>query len=490
MGSRAEYRNDLDPASASPVQILVVEDAVTAREMLSRYLVSRGYRVQVVPRDEAVRRLRIDRPQAVIVNLAGNDGLDLMSTCRSLALGMPMLVVCDPESLSGHHALETGTRLISRPFAERELDAALAGAMGRRPDLPLPPARRLGTSAGPALLGQSPRIVEVRELIERAADTDVTVLVLGESGTGKEITARSLRQASLRRDKPFVKVNCAALPTDLLESELFGHEKGAFTGAMQARPGKFELADHGTIFLDEIGEMTPILQAKLLQVLQDGEFSRLGSASDVRVDVRIIAATNRDLKRAVADGQFREDLYFRLNVVAIALPPLREHKEDIPLLAEHFLRQESDRLPHRASVRLSPETKRLFLEYDWPGNVRELENLIKRLLVLGSDVPIRQELRDACEAAALAPARSAGVTESADGGAASAPSSAPVDTGSGASTSLKEIGRAAARVAERVAILDMLERTRWNRKEAAEILGISYKALLYKIKDNGLDDRH
>ena len=191
------------------------------------------------------------------------------------------------------------------------------------------------------LFGHSERMAEVQDLIERVADTDVTVLIRGESGTGKELVARALYASSLRRDKPFVKVNCAALPTELLESELFGFERGAFTGAIQHKPGKFEFANHGTMFLDEIGDMSFPLQAKLLQVLQDGEFSRLGGKHDVHVDVRVVAATNRDLEQAVADGQFREDLFFRLNVVSINLPPLRERREDIPMLADYFLKKYS-----------------------------------------------------------------------------------------------------------------------------------------------------
>src|SRR5262249_3585448 len=216
-------------------------------------------------------------------------------------------------------------------------------------------------------------------------------LIRGESGTGKELVARALYASSLRRDKPFVKVNCAALPTELLESELFGFERGAFTGAIQHKPGKFEFANHGTMFLDEIGDMSLPLQAKILQVLQDGEFSRLGGKHDVHVDVRVIAATNKDLERAVADGQFREDLFFRLNVVCIHMPPLRDRHEEIPLLCDYFLKKYSVQY-NKPFTELSHETMRLFMDHDWPGNVRELENLIKRAVVLGSEAPIRKEI--------------------------------------------------------------------------------------------------
>jgi two-component system response regulator AtoC len=232
---------------------------------------------------------------------------------------------------------------------------------------------------------------EVREIIEQVADTDITVLVRGESGTGKELVARALHRLSGRADRPFVKVNCAALPSELLESELFGFEKGAFTGAQRRKLGKFEYANHGTIFLDEISEMHPALQAKLLQVLQDGEFSRLGGESDVRVDTRVIAATNRNLEAAVADGSFREDLFYRLNVVTVHLPPLRDRKDAIPLLVEHFLSL-YNRQYGKDLKQLSPRTLEVFDGYQWPGNVRELENLVKRMVVLGTEQAVVEEI--------------------------------------------------------------------------------------------------
>jgi two-component system response regulator AtoC len=323
-----------------------------------------------------------------------------------------------------------------------------------------------------------------------------------------------------------VKVNCAALPTELLESELFGFERGAFTGAIQHKPGKFEFANRGTMFLDEIGDMSFALQAKLLQVLQDGEFSRLGGKNDVRVDVRVIAATNRDLERLVADGLFREDLFFRLNVVCITLPPLRERREEVPMLCEYFLKKYSVQY-HKPHADISAETMALFMEYDWPGNVRELENLIKRTVVLGTEAPLRKEIAHAIQAAAAAPpapppngharngqaaatgrpavaganghgaAPRAQAADAAGNGRAPArangapraltPAEMAAAAAAAGNYSLKEIAREAARQAERELILTMLQQTRWNRKETAEILGISYKALLYKIKENGLD---
>jgi len=336
------------------------------------------------------------------------------------------------------------------------------------------------------LLGTSDQMREVRELIGRVADTDVTILIRGESGTGKELVARAVHAASPRRDRMFVKVNCAALPAELLESELFGFERGAFTGAVQHKPGKFEFANHGTMFLDEIGEMSAALQSKLLQVLQDGEFARLGGRQDVRVDVRVLAATNRDLELAVADGQFREDLFFRLNVVCITLPPLRQRRDEIPALTQYFLTHYAGHY-NRPAPALATDTLRLFAEYDWPGNVRELENLVKRMVVLGTDAPIRLEVADAI--AGRAP--QAGPIPALQAIAAVAPPPrppAPVPAPPPAPLgSLKDIGRSAARGAERELIARTLQQTRWNRREAAEILGISYKALLYKIKEAELD---
>ena len=353
------------------------------------------------------------------------------------------------------------------------------------------------------LLGSSEKMREVRDLIARVADTDVTVLIRGESGTGKELVARAIHSSSPRQQRTFVKVNCAALPSELLESELFGFERGAFTGAIQHKPGKFEFAHEGTMFLDEISEMYPPLQSKLLQVLQDGEFSRLGGKNDVHVDVRVVAATNKDLEQAVADGQFREDLFFRLNVVCINMPTLRERREEIPILSEYFLKKYSVQYNKPYSA-LSQETMNLLTEYDWPGNIRELENLIKRTVILASEVPIRKEMMHGIAMAphrmqsasgrhsSVAPphalaALGAGAPSSRSHGAPLTPTEIACAAADAGNYSLKDISRTAARQAERELIFRMLQQTHWNRKETAEILGISYKALLYKIKENGLD---
>jgi two-component system, NtrC family, response regulator AtoC len=356
------------------------------------------------------------------------------------------------------------------------------------------PARRQGrqTRVVGELLGMSDSMREVHDLIGRVADTDVTVLIRGESGTGKELVARAIHAASPRKHRTFVKVNCAALPSELLESELFGFERGAFTGAIQQKPGKFEFAHEGTMFLDEISEMHPPLQSKILQVLQDGDFARLGGREDVHVDVRIVAATNRDLESAVIDGEFREDLFFRLNVVCITLPPLRQRRDEIPVLTERFLRQYADHY-NKPPITLASDTMRLFAAHDWPGNVRELENLLKRAVVLGSDESIRRELADAISGRmpiagpipALQPRLAA--ERPAPPPVAAVAVAEPIAAPPAVIGSLKDIARQAAREAERELIYRTLQQTRWNRREAAEILRVSYKALLYKIKEAELD---
>jgi len=371
-----------------------------------------------------------------------------------------------------------------RTAGERDVfsfDADAAPALGK----PGHSARVFGE-----LLATSEQMREVHDLISRVADTDVTVLIRGESGTGKELVARAVHAASPRRHRTFVKVNCAALPSELLESELFGFERGAFTGAIQQKPGKFEFAHQGTMFLDEISEMHLPLQSKLLQVLQDGEFARLGGRHDVHVDVRIVAATNRDLDIAVADGHFREDLFFRLNVVCITLPPLRQRRDEIPLLTERFLRQYAEHY-NKPPIALAGDTLRLFSEYEWPGNVRELENLLKRAVVLGSDDSIRHELADAIAGRTRPlspiPALQPHPTANPVPPAVPLPAVAQPEFPTAITGSLKDIARQAARQAERELIYRTLQQTRWNRREAAQILGVSYKALLYKIKEAELD---
>jgi two-component system response regulator AtoC len=452
----------------------------------------------MVTAEDALQRFHAEPPAAVIldVTLPGRmDGLEALAAFRKIDRDVPVIMLSgDGRTPTVVQAMKLGASdFVSKPFNDADLENSLKNALKHRQlSRHVASLREELQSQGPypMLFRHSERMAEVRDIIDRVADTDVTVLIHGESGTGKELVARALSASSLRRDKPFVKVNCAALPADLLESELFGFERGAFTGALQQKPGKFEFANHGTLFLDEIGDMSPALQAKLLRVLQDGGFSRLGGAHDLHVDVRIVAATNCDLERAVADGQFREDLFFRLNVVPIHLPPLRERREEIPLLTEHFLKKYSVQY-NKPYAELSEETMALLVEHDWPGNVRELENVIKRIVVLGDDAATCRDLSRSVAMAADRLAAQAHVSRSSVVAMRERPdalhavaSQAPTDEGN---YSLKDISRIAARKAERELISRMLQQTRWNRKETAGILGISYKALLYKIKENGLD---
>ena len=508
-------------------QVMVVDDDLAMCAFLRTFLTARGYTASTVTNaEEAVRRFHADRPAAVLLDVVmpgSMDGLAALAAFKKIDRDVPIIVI---SGQGGTHtvvqAMKLGaTDFVCKPFADHELEVLLSAATRQRQlsqEVATLRAQLSEQSRYSMLFGNSEKMAEVRDLIERVSDTDVTVLIRGESGTGKELVARALHERSLRKDRPFVKVNCAALPTELLESELFGFEKGAFTGAIQQKPGKFEFANHGTMFLDEIGEISYPLQAKLLQVLQDGEFSRLGGKSDVQVDVRLVAATNRDLETAVASGQFREDLYFRLNVVTINLPPLRERREEIPLLTEYFLKKYSVQY-NKPVTSISADLASHFMTFDWPGNVRQLENLIKRMVVLGSEPAIMKELlqqpsaplpfRPSSSASAprasmitppspvMPPPAAAGgggapvfaspSTVSGDPESMAAVTAAVAATAGSGAVSLKDIARTAAREAERELILRMLTRTRWNRKEAAEILGISYKALLYKIKENGLD---
>jgi DNA-binding NtrC family response regulator len=308
----------------------------------------------------------------------------------------------------------------------------------------------------------SKRMLEIEHQCTLVARTDIPVLVLGESGTGKEIAAMFIHKMSNRSQRSFLKVNCAAMPLDLLESELFGYEQGAFTGAVKAKPGKFEICNNGTIFLDEIGEMAPPLQAKLLQVLQDGTFSRLGSRNTVKVDVRVIAATNINIKVAIAQKTFREDLYYRLNGFTVSVPPLRERRSEIPILTNYFMRKIATRF-ERKPLPISSAMMQALCGYSWPGNLRELENTIKRYVVLADEQAIINELNPDRAGGALHP--------SSDGEA---------------NRGLKRLVRGLKDDAESAVIAQTLEGTGWNRKAAALDLKISYKALLYKIKQYNL----
>ena len=330
------------------------------------------------------------------------------------------------------------------------------------------------------LLGNHPSIQKIRELITMVADTAFNVLLLGDTGTGKEVVARLLHYTSARRNKKFIKVNCAALPLTLLESELFGYEKGAFTGASHSKPGKFELASGGVILLDEIGDMPLVLQAKLLHVLQSGEFNRLGGTQDVKVNAWVISSTNHDLERDMRQGLFREDLYYRLNIIKVELPTLRERKEDIPLLTEYFLQKHWQDLKISGSFSLNSDLMELFQEYHWPGNVRELSNTILRLIVGDNSEKVKAELLGNMVSDGLTPPRRL-IPKSPKN-----PEEKKNDKAHEDSRSLKELKADAANYIEKKAIMHALNQMAWNKRQAARLLKISYKTLFYKMANLGI----
>lgn len=464
------------------IRILVIDDDVSTRDYLRALITRNGWKVFTAESGEqALEELEKVRPTLVTLDLVlpGIDGIETLRLIKEKDGDVPVIM------LSGHGQAKTivqamklgATDFLRKPFEGEELKIAINKALEKKKlvsEVEFLRVKVQEQTRGAFLFGTSPKMKEVSEIIEQVADTDITILVRGESGTGKELVARMLCYKSMRHSKPFVKVNCAALPSELLESELFGFEKGAFTGAQRRKLGKFEYADGGTIFLDEISEMHTNLQAKLLQVLQDGEFSRLGGETDVNVDTRIIAATNRNLEEAVGEGSFREDLFYRLNVVSICIPPLRARRDDIPLFVDCFLKKYNEQY-HKSVPFLSNGTMETFMKYSWPGNVRELENMIKRIVVLGNDKAVLQEFQ--------------GRPTSRNGGRDYLLDSMDdFDEADLTRYSLKEIGKRASQMAEKRIIKRVLHQTRWNRKVTAEILQISYKALLYKMKENGLTE--
>lgn len=450
--------------------VLMVAADPSLQHQLAILVRKRGYEpVLVGSVEEANAALAHNQFQYTVLDADFASPEGLASARRLQNGGDPGPIIAlssDGEGRDGGEAVSLlADEIVRKPFTDEQLNEAVRRALARAAELSRPtfddPIARLRQEIG---LWRGAKMQAVLETVRQAARVDVTVLICGETGTGKDVVARAIYHLSSRRDQPFIRVNCAAVPRELLESELFGHERGAFTGAHQLKLGKFELANRGTIFLDEIADLHPALQAKLLQVLQDGTFSRVGGKATLREDVRVLAATNRDLERAVAEGRFRDDLFYRLNVIQIVVPPLRERPEEIPLLAEYFV-QRYLRFFKRPRFQPDGATMERLNGYHYPGNVRELENIIKRMIVLDDPLLVK----------APRLASRVGEPEVAE---ASRPD---------AGASLKEIARRAARAAEREAIARALNQTGWNRARAAKLLKISYRALLYKIKDVGLD---
>ena len=449
--------------------ILIAEDKESLRAMLEEMLRAEGWNVLgVASGSEAVARLRNgERVDLVLTDwrLPGADGLAVLDAAKSLDATLPVIVMTAFGSIeTAVDAMKRGAEdFITKPVDPDLLRLLVARGIERR----LQKRESLLFAEGdsrlmPSIVGSSAALRAVQKEVERVAGTDATVLLEGESGTGKELFARAIHALSTRRQRAFVAINCAAIPDTLLESELFGHERGAFTGAAGRRLGKFELADGGTIFLDEIAELTPATQGKLLRVLQERSFHRVGGTTAIQVDVRIIAASNRFLDKLVAQGVFREDLYYRVRVFPIRLPPLREHPEDVDPLVEWFL----ERLPKelgKKPLRLEAGARERLRAYEWPGNVRELRNCLERAIILSENGIIEEKhLRLAPDAFAL-PAVPEGET-------------------------LQEVRDRAAHLAERLWLLRTLEQVGWDRTAAAHALGLSPRRLEAKLKEHSLEE--
>src|ERR1700728_1606983 len=460
---------------ADKENILVVDDEPSIRKYLQTLLEVDGYGVEAVSSGkEALERIGTgERPDYIVLDvlMPEMDGLEtlrqLMQVDRTLNV---IMLSCSNEVTTVVEAIRLGALdYLTKPFEKPELDAAFLKCRQKQELRSENKALREYCEAiteDLSFLAASPQMLKIRQQILQIAPVDVPVFISGESGVGKEVVARMIHLRSQRRTQPFVKVNCAALPGELLESELFGFEQGAFTGAVRSKPGKFELATKGTIFLDEIAEMSPHLQAKLLHVLQDHQFSRLGGRQLIDVDVRVLAATNVEIQEAMRSGRLREDLYYRLNVLSINVPPLRERATEIPLLFRHFLQKYSEKF-NKVPMVPSQHLLEAAVRYPWPGNLRELENFVKRYVILEDDEGSFRELLEMSATRQrispreeAAPAREQG---------------------------LKALVRSLKDEAEMEAIADALEKTHWCRKDAAKMLGISYKALLYKIRQFGLD---
>jgi DNA-binding NtrC family response regulator len=449
-------------------KILLVDDEPGMQRYIRTLLELDNYKVETASTgEEALDRLQKGlQPDLILLDvlMPGIDGLQTLEKIRQLQANTKVVMLsCVSDTRKVVQAIRQGASdYLTKPFQKQELDSVIQQCLGSGRAVVPGEVEELADDT--FFIAASAPMRRIRSQAALVANVDIPVLMLGESGTGKEVVARLVHKLSPRAHRTFLKVNCAAVPADLLESELFGYEAGAFTGANHAKPGKFELCNKGTILLDEIGEMPPQLQAKLLHVLQDQQFSRLGSRSMIKVDVRILAATNIDIPEALATKRLREDLYYRLNAFTLQLPPLRERKEEIPILLKHFMAHMAEQYA-RPPLPLSPALLRACEEHSWPGNLRELNNFVKRYLILGDEKLALSELGPKSD------------------GTGRPSSGRPGEGGDGG---LKSLARNAKDEAEAEAIAKALEQTNWNRKQAAALLKISYKALLYKIRQYGL----
>jgi DNA-binding NtrC family response regulator len=461
------------------VKIVVIDDDPKVQWILSEGLENFDI---VGARDgaEGIQQVSRLKPNLVLldIKMPGLSGLEVLQKLKAADSSLDVIM------LSGHgdtknivESIRHGaSEFIPKPFDVREVEIHIHNVLEKsrlKREVSHLKSELKAKSQYDTFVGDSPRMLEVKNIIEQVADSELSVVIRGESGTGKEIVARMLHNLSSRRAEPFVKVNCAAIPRDLLEAELFGYEKGAFTGAHKTKPGRFEVANKGTMFLDEIGDMPMELQSKLLQVLEQHEFVRVGGIQNIHVDVRIVCATNKDMEAAIAERAMRDDLFYRLNEVAIFLPPLRERPEDVPLLVAHFLSRYNE-LYKKNFQNITAENMSRMQGFHWPGNVRQMENIIKQVVVREDDSIIPSLL-------------------SSGGALASVPAYAAVSSMATAASpaagySLKKriddiVGREEKRV-----IAEVLQKTNWNRRKAADILEISYRSLLYKIKEYRINE--
>lgn len=444
--------------------ILIIDDEEHMCWALERAMLQEGYQTRVAQSGpEGLKIIQEEDPSLVVLDLKmpEMDGLEVLKHALEINPRLPVII------LTAHGTIETAIEAmkmgavdyITKPFDLDELKLVIKqNLVVTQLETEVSFLRSQLTKNYKNMVGKSQAFQEVMYFIERVSQTNVNVMITGESGTGKEMVAVAIHRNSPRKNGPFVPVNCAALPEQLLESELFGHEKGAFTGAYSRKIGRFELADKGTIFLDEIGELPPSMQAKLLRVLQEKSFERVGGTKTITVDVRVIAATNRQLEKAIKDGQFREDLYYRLNVMPINLPPLRERREDIPLLVDHIMKKLR---PTYGAKRISPAVMELFHHYDWPGNIRELENVIERANIISrGDVILPEHLPEEIRGVRSKSGRNVSIELP--------------DTG----LSLEEV--------EKQLLMQALEKSNGNQSKAAELLGVTRSTFIYRCQKHGI----
>jgi DNA-binding NtrC family response regulator len=452
--------------------ILVIEDKESMTKMLRDALEAEGYNVISAQNGlQGINQIKGSRIDLVLTDLKlpEKDGIDVLKAAKEENQLMPVIVMTAYGSVeTAVTAMKEGAfDFITKPFDIDHLLMLIKRALETQRVLTenILLKEEFASKLGlPVIIGKSEKITDVAELVQKVAPTKTTVLLLGESGTGKELFARAIHNLSPRRNYPFVPINCAAIPKELLESELFGHEKGSFTGADAKKFGKFELADGGTIFLDEVGDMDLILQSKLLRAIEESEIERVGGLKTIKVDVRIVAASNKDLDKAVEDKSFREDLYYRLNVFPVKIPPLKERKEDIPLLVEYFINKYCLELK-TSQKSISKDALDILMNYHWKGNVRELENTLERAIILCDGDSITTEHIALTQRSEPVSAEQLSLSEA----------------------TLEDVAKRALKIAETQRIVEALRQTKGNKSKASELLRVSYKTLLTKIKEYGIE---